>query len=65
MRGWSDGEKSAKENLSTFAILWKGEWIEKGRASVSEERGDWVEEYNRILGLVGEEEWLCVVDCHI
>ena len=55
----------------TFAILYKGEWIERGKAgwwgSVTDEKesADWNEIYWKILDSVSDDDLLTVVDCHI
>lgn len=55
--------------FTTFAVLWKGEWYEKGRmgwwAMVSDEKQDWLNIYQRIFVDIPDDAWLTVVDCHI
>jgi len=60
----------AKNNaLSTFAVLYNGEWIESGTmgwwACVSDKKQNWPEIFNGILDKIPDDAYLTVVDCHI
>lgn len=57
--------------LSTFAVLSRGEWTERGRmgwfACVSDEmdRGRWDQLFNDMLDGLPDDTLLTIVDCHI
>lgn len=57
--------------LSTFAVLHKGEWTERGEmgwwAGVSNDMGDqqWLRLFNDMLDGLPDDTLLTVVDCHI
>lgn len=55
--------------VSTFAVLYDGQWIQKGDmgwwACVSNEDENWGENYSDLLDKIPEDKFLTVVDCHI
>lgn len=57
------------EAVGFFAMLHKGNWIEKGSMGwwgcVSEENPDWREVYTKALESITDDMILVVVDCHI
>ncbi len=61
--------KAVNSVLSTFAILYNGEWIESGTmgwwACVSDKKENWPEIFNEILNKIPDDAYLTVVDCHI
>jgi hypothetical protein len=59
------------KSIMTFAILYNGQWIEKGKmgwwACVSNEKDEntWIEEYNKVFESIPDDELITIVDCHI
>jgi len=55
--------------ISTFAVLYDGTWLEKGKmgwwACVSNEDEEWEENYQTILDIIPDNYYLTIVDCHI
>ncbi len=57
--------------VSTFAVLYDGEWYEKGEMGwwgcVSEEKAveEWASEFDKLLAELPEDTLLSVYDCHI
>lgn len=55
--------------FSTFAVIKDGEWYEKGEMGwfgvVSDEKGDWIDRFNKMLDELPDDTLLTVVDCHI
>jgi hypothetical protein len=64
-------EAARKGAISTFAVLKNGEWIERGAmgwwgmVSDEKQRNEWVDQFERILLTIPDDEMLSVVDCHI
>lgn len=68
--GRADYEASTRTAaLPTFAILHKGEWIEKGSmgwfACVSDEDQDWPATYMRVFDSIDDNYYLTCVDYHV
>lgn len=61
--------EKAESAFSTFAVLYNGEWVEKGRmgwwACVTNENKEWAKDYQSILDSIPDDKYLTVVDCHI
>lgn len=55
--------------ISTFAVVKDSQWYEKGKmgwwAMVSDEKGNWNEEFAKLLDSVPDDTLLSVYDCHI
>lgn len=55
--------------FTTFAILNEGIWHEKGQmgwfAMVSNEDKLWKNKYADIFGVIPDDHWITIVDCHI
>lgn len=65
-------ERRARANaLSTFAVLYKGVWYERGEMGwwgcVSNEKGEdvWSEEFTKLFDSLPEDTLLSIYDCHI
>lgn len=59
----------SRRNLVQFAVLVDGKWHERGEmgwwATVRNEKGDWEDQYEKLVASVPDDRWLTVVDCHI
>ena len=55
--------------LSSWAVVMDGQWFEKGKMGwwgmSSGDKADWEDRFNDLFGLIREDQWVCVVDCHI
>lgn len=62
-------KKASDSAISTFAVIKDGQWYEKGEmgwwAMVSNEKGNWNEEFAKLLDGVPDDTLLSVYDCHI
>jgi hypothetical protein len=63
--------KSKRHPCQSFAVLWKGEWIEEGRmgwfgmVSGAKDANDWTAQFNEIWKQIPEDTRVTIVDCHI
>lgn len=63
--------RARNEAVSSFAVVYDGQWYEKGKMGwwgvVRDEKDAdrWNEEFSALLDKVSPEAWLTVVDCHI
>lgn len=71
---YKDKETYIKEQttFNTYAILYKGEWIEPNQmgwfgcsSATQEEFCDYRETFEKIMSNLNDEDWITVVDCHI
>jgi len=59
------------QGISMFAVLHDGKWIEKGdmgwfgMVSDEKEKSEWKDIYIKIISEIPDDNYLCVVDCHI
>lgn len=56
--------------FSTFAFLKDGQWLQRGRMGwwgmVGDDKEDaWRGEFGDLMGALGADQWITVVDCHI
>jgi len=64
-------ENESKNAISTYAVVYNGEWYEKGEMgwwgiSTNEKEPDkWNVEFNKLLDSVPDDTLLTLVDCHI
>lgn len=62
-------KKASDSAISTFAVVKDSQWYEKGKmgwwAIVSDEKGNWNEEFAKLLDGVPDDTLLSVYDCHI
>lgn len=54
-------------SVSTSAILWDRKWYERGMVGDKHRKNidDWEKEFNSILSIIPDDEWLTIVDCYI
>lgn len=62
--------RKASGNTTHFAVLYRGEWHERGDMGwwgfVADDKGqDWPSEYWKVIDIVPDDWFLTVVDCHI
>ena len=55
--------------ISTFAVVHDNQWFEKGDMGwwgmVSDEKPNWDEHFTDLFGLIRDDQWVAIVDCHI
>lgn len=70
---WQTKEEYAndRDNICTFAVLYHGEWIERGKmgwwACVTDKKDKdvWIDEWETIVNKADPKDYFAVVDCHI
>jgi hypothetical protein len=55
--------------LTSWAVVLDNQWFEKGKMSwwamSTDDKADWDDKFNDLFGLIRDDQWVCVVDCHI
>ncbi|PPK99028.1 hypothetical protein [Parapedobacter indicus] len=64
-------DKAANEAMTPFSVLKDGKWSERGEmgwwgiVSNERDRGDWDEEFNKLIDSLPEDTLISIYDCHI
>lgn len=55
--------------ISSWAVVMDGQWFEKGAMGwfgmSSDNKANWEDHFNDLFGLIRDDQWVAVVDCHI
>jgi hypothetical protein len=76
---WELPEPSPNQNLtewidaapaiSSWAVVMDNQWFEKGKMGwwcmSSDDKANWEDHFNDLFGLIRDDQWVAVVDCHI
>ena len=62
-------DRARKNAVATYAVIKDGKWYEKGSMGwwgiSTNEKDNWLDEYNKLLDSTPDEELISVYDCHI